>query len=117
MSWSDGSIYVGAFKDGLRHGKGKFSYPDGSMYEGEWKNDEPNGQGTETSHDGRKYIGKWKDGLRHGKGTMSWSDGKRFVGGNGRMEIFGMGKDKILMERFKRILLMEKYKMLAQKQI
>ena len=45
-TWSDGSKYVGEFKEGL-----------------------PNGQGTLTSPDGRKYVGEFKDRKKHGQGT------------------------------------------------
>ena len=45
-TWSDGSKYVGEFKEGL-----------------------PNGRGTLTSPDGRKYVGEFKDRKKHGQGT------------------------------------------------
>jgi len=32
----DGSRYEGQWKDGLKHGRGRFIYPDGDIYDGEW---------------------------------------------------------------------------------
>ena len=37
---SDGSKYVGEFKDGKRHGQGTFTWADGRVEKGIWKNDE-----------------------------------------------------------------------------
>ena len=54
-TWSDGSKYVGEFKEGL-----------------------PNGQGTLTSTDGRKYVGKFKDRKKHGQGTETFPDGTKY---------------------------------------
>lgn len=34
MSYSDGSHYIGNFKDGLKEGYGKIVYTDGTYYEG-----------------------------------------------------------------------------------
>ena len=62
-SWTDGTEYVGEFKDGKRHGQGTYTTADGFKYVGEYKDDLPNGQGTETYADGDKYVGELKDGL------------------------------------------------------
>ena len=35
--YDEGSVYEGAFKNGLRNGLGKYTMPDGFKYEGEWK--------------------------------------------------------------------------------
>jgi hypothetical protein len=37
--WPDGSIYVGMFRAGLAHGKGRLIHSDGDVYEGDWKSD------------------------------------------------------------------------------
>ena len=34
--YKDGSVYTGTKENGLRHGKGKFTYGDGGIYDGEW---------------------------------------------------------------------------------
>ena len=38
--------YQGGYKDGLRNGVGKMTYPNGDTYHGEWKDGKPNGTGT-----------------------------------------------------------------------
>ena len=40
-TWSDGSKYVGEFKDRKKHGQGTETFPDGRKYEGEYKNGRP----------------------------------------------------------------------------
>ena len=35
---SDGSEYIGEWKDGLPHGKSRCIYVDGSNYDGRWEN-------------------------------------------------------------------------------
>ena len=63
-----GYNYTGDFKDGKRHGRGKFIYPNGDTYEGEWKNDVREGEGIFTyKSDSYTYVGSFKNGLRDGK--------------------------------------------------
>ena len=40
---SDGRTYVGAWKDGMKHGKGKVIRVDGRVFEGEWEKNKLNG--------------------------------------------------------------------------
>ena len=40
VTYSDGCIYVGEYKDGERHGQGTLTLPDGTKYVGEWKDGE-----------------------------------------------------------------------------
>jgi len=49
------------FGDSIIEGLGSITYPDGRMYEGEFKNGKWNGHGTFTSSDGTKYVGEWED--------------------------------------------------------
>ena len=39
MKYEDGRHYIGEFKDGMMHGKGKMKYPEGSQYIGEFYSD------------------------------------------------------------------------------
>ena len=55
-SCTQGTKYVGEYKDGKRHGQGTFTHSDGGKYVGEWKDDKPNGQGTFTHYTGKKYV-------------------------------------------------------------
>ena len=38
-------MYDGEFKKGMKHGKGKMTYPSGNYYDGEWLYDKKEGQG------------------------------------------------------------------------
>lgn len=56
LEWTDGRVYKGKFKDGMRHGHGIMVWPgmeitsdliraiDGKTYEGEWKRDKMHGK-------------------------------------------------------------------------
>jgi len=35
--WENGTKYMGEWKDGKKHGQGKFTYTDGGWYDGSWK--------------------------------------------------------------------------------
>ena len=81
---TDGSKYVGEFKDGLPHGQGTFIGVNGNKYVGEHKNGKMNGQGTFTWASGKfagnKYAGEFKDNERHGQGTYTYANGEKYVG-------------------------------------
>ena len=80
MTWHDGRIYEGEWKDDKANGKGKFSWHDGDIYEGEWKDDKANGKGKFSWPDGRIYEGDFIDNRQHGKGTMTWANGDKYEG-------------------------------------
>jgi len=42
----DGSKYVGAYVNGLKHGKGEFKWADGSSYTGDFGENNIHGHGT-----------------------------------------------------------------------
>jgi len=79
-TWPDGMKYVGEFKDHKFNGQGTYTWPNGEKYVGEWKDNKFNGQGTYTLPHGAKYVGEWKDGKRNGQGTLIWPDGIKYVG-------------------------------------
>ena len=54
--------FVGERENNRYHGQGTLTFRDGDMYEGKYKDGEKHGQGTYTWSDGRKYVGEWKDG-------------------------------------------------------
>ena len=37
-------VYTGEFRDGRRHGQGRFVFQDGSVYEGSWEKGRYNGK-------------------------------------------------------------------------
>jgi hypothetical protein len=79
---SDGSKYVGEYKDGKMHGQGTYTANE-IKFIGKLKDDEMM-QGTHTwisgESAGDKYVGEFKDGEMHGQGTYTWSDGSKYVG-------------------------------------
>ncbi|MFC1750397.1 C13 family peptidase [Pseudomonadota bacterium] len=76
----DGSLYQGAFKDGLFHGKGKLTWSNGSWFEGEFKQGLFNGSGTLRTFSGDKYAGEFEDGSFSGEGTLEFSFGDIYAG-------------------------------------
>ena len=86
-TFSNGTKYVGEWKDGEFHGQATYTFPNGDKYVGEFRDDWPNGQGTFTfvadsdyGRKGSKYVGELKDGEFHGKGTYYHSNGEKYVG-------------------------------------
>lgn len=76
----EGTVYVGDWVKGRRHGMGKISYLDGSYYKGEFQDDKMWGHGTYIGADGSQYTGQWIDNMRQGLGTMLAPDGSIFTG-------------------------------------
>ena len=72
--------YLGKYKDGKKHGKGRYTWSDGGIYVGNWKEGKQHGQGTYTTPAGRKYVGEWKEGKYNGQGTETLSNGWKYVG-------------------------------------
>jgi hypothetical protein len=70
-----GDVYEGEWKDDKKHGKGKYSYADGNMYEGELKDDNKHCKGKFTYACGDVYEGEYKDDKKHGKGKYTYADG------------------------------------------
>jgi hypothetical protein len=64
-----GAIYIGQWKKGQKHGKGKQIWSDGSIYEGYSKNGMANGKGRLIHADGDVYEGEWRDDRAHGNGS------------------------------------------------
>ena len=77
---ADGSKYVGEFKNGKREGQGATFFTDGTKYFGGYKNDNYSGQGTIIFADGSTYVGQWKDNAMQGYGTSTFPDGNKYEG-------------------------------------
>ena len=91
--------YVGEFKGGKYHGRGKLTNKNGRKYIGGWKNGKKHGQGTLNfgkggieEFNGMIYEGEWKDGRTDGHGIQTWKDGRKYVGGWKNSEFHGKGK-------------------------
>ncbi len=59
---------------------GAYSFTDGSEYLGEWREDAPNGNGTYKKPSGFTYVGQFKNGDFDGIGTATWPDGSQYMG-------------------------------------
>ena len=73
--YTNGDLFVGEYKDGLRHGHGTYSYSKGDKYVGEYKNNNQHGQGSYTYVKGDKYLGEFKYNVRNGQGKYTYADG------------------------------------------
>jgi hypothetical protein len=69
-SHKTGSVFVGEWKDNMRHGFGVLTFASGLEYSGEFFNDSIHGQGIITLIDASVYTGSFVDGLFHGYGTL-----------------------------------------------
>lgn len=91
MKWAD-STYVGDFKDGLAHGRGKVTFDDGSTYEGDWLDDKKHGKGKYTYPDDKFYEGDWLSDQRHGQGKVTYDNDDVYEGEWDHDVIHGQGK-------------------------
>tara|TARA_B100000767_G_scaffold181766_1_gene169702 strand:- start:220 stop:1755 length:1536 start_codon:yes stop_codon:yes gene_type:complete len=70
LTLSDGTRYVGGFKNFQYHGFGTLTLPSGSIYIGEFKNGMEEGKAKFYSAQGFIYDGPFKNNQYHGKGKM-----------------------------------------------
>lgn len=82
--WKSKAIYVGEFRNGMKHGKGKWKKEETSekcnRYTGEYFNDMKHGQGQFNWASGNYYVGGYYMDRRHGYGEMFWADGSYYKG-------------------------------------
>lgn len=78
----DGSKYKGCWLRGMetRQGQGVMTWPDGSVYEGYWKDNKPDGKGRMVSSKGDIYDGQWLNGMASGQGKFTHRDGTVYEG-------------------------------------
>jgi hypothetical protein len=74
MLAENGKLYVGQWKNSMRHGKGKET-SNGFTYNGDFEKDLFHGKGELEFPDGAKYVGEFKEGNFHGKGLFTRADG------------------------------------------
>ena len=74
--WPDGSIYEGYWKDGQKHGQGKYIWANGMIYEGGFVEGLKDGHGKLRQRDGEVYDGFWSKGKKHGHGKVIYLDGR-----------------------------------------
>jgi hypothetical protein len=93
--WQNGSSYVGEFRNGLKHGKGKWRSakgPQSNIYEGDYALDKKAGYGIFQWASGNLYKGEYADDEREGFGEMTWTDGSMYQGDWFRGIQHGTGK-------------------------
>eukprot|EP01036_Dinobryon_divergens_P023638 gene23638-32008_t len=80
--YSDKSIYVGDWLDGMHHSmdKGMWTRPDGLQYEGQWMKGQKHGRGKQRYPDESVYTGEFAKGYEHGSGKVEYRNGSRFEG-------------------------------------
>ena len=74
------STYEGEFKNGIREGKGKFSYVSGTVLECPFKDGQAIGIGSYDLTDGNSYQGEIVNYRQHGKGIKNFANGAKFEG-------------------------------------
>lgn len=88
--YSDGSSYIGFFKDRKPNHVGSYNFRDGTAYIGEWEKGVRKGMGFETYGNGSSYSGEFINNSRNGLGVLTdksekiisngyWTQGK-FIG-------------------------------------
>lgn len=83
FEYDGGDVYEGETVNGLRHGKGKYTWASGTVYEGDWVKGKRCGFGITRSyrrkrHDGTLFVeysyeGEWKDSKKNGHGVWKFS--------------------------------------------
>jgi hypothetical protein len=61
--WIVGSVFTGAFLNGLFHGEGRYQYSDGSYYQGGWNGNKMHGKGLYVDADGVRWEGTFFNGM------------------------------------------------------
>ncbi|RDX76652.1 Phosphatidylinositol 4-phosphate 5-kinase 9, partial [Mucuna pruriens] len=78
--WSDGCVYEGEWRRGMKNGFGKIQWPSGVSYEGEYSGGYIHGTGTYVRSDNLTYKGRWRLNLKHGLGYQVYPNGDIFEG-------------------------------------
>mmetsp|Transcript_26872 Transcript_26872/g.27097 ORF Transcript_26872/g.27097 Transcript_26872/m.27097 type:complete len:227 (+) Transcript_26872:212-892(+) len=74
-TYHNGDVYEGQYKDDIKHGFGIYKHASGAMFQGEYRNDERNGTGIFIYSNGDRYEGEYQDDLKHGRGIFTSAHG------------------------------------------
>ncbi|MBR2406471.1 MAG: hypothetical protein IKB04_09630 [Clostridia bacterium] len=90
MTYKDGSVYRGSWRDGKRHGHGEYRWSN-RTYVGDWCDDMIEGRGRLTYDNGASVDGEWKQWKAHGHIHAVFCDGFVYDGmaENGKRNGFG----------------------------
>ena len=92
VQYPDGTLYMGGFQRGKRHGAGRWFNPaTNDEYDGEWVADKRHGHGVQhsitvvrgsssTETTSTLYKGAWVDDVRAGHGVETYGDGRCYEG-------------------------------------
>ena len=86
MTFANGDVYEGTWKDGNMDGKGTYRFYDVekdkfiSEYVGDFRSNKIEGEGKRTYADKTVYIGTWQNDMRTGNGAAWFKDGSYFYG-------------------------------------
>ena len=80
ITWVDGSIFEGVFKQGKACENGRMIHATGDVYQGQFLGDKANGFGKYTREDGSSYEGFFKMNKHHGKGTEIVKNDHKYIG-------------------------------------
>lgn len=97
--WANGNTYQGTFKNGFKHGNGKWKKkpPEevlgakSNSYEGDYQMDRKHGWGYFEWESGNSYRGRYDADERYGFGEMRWTDGSMYRGGWAKGVQHGIG--------------------------
>lgn len=80
---ADPRLFVGSFRNNVRHGLGVANYADGEEYAGEFHAGAAEGYGVaELGDRGGVYEGEWRDGMRHGWAVSTLNNHAMWAGDN-----------------------------------
>ncbi len=80
ITYANGALYWGGWKNYKYHGKGKLVSSNGDIYDGDWVKDKREGTGTQyTVEDHSWYTGGFKNNKRHGQGRLKHNN-REYVG-------------------------------------
>lgn len=72
--------YIGNFINGVREGKGTFTFSNGNEYIGNFVDNKSDGVGRMKYNNGDEYLGDWKNGIKKGVGIYTWENGYMYIG-------------------------------------
>jgi hypothetical protein len=91
--WKNGNYYDGSWKYGNREGYGRFDWSDGAYYVGNYKHSKMSGYGEEYFSDGGYYKGNYLNGNYNGQGELKYSNGDIYKGDFLNDKVNGYGEE------------------------
>ncbi|KAL3797788.1 hypothetical protein ACHAWO_000405 [Cyclotella atomus] len=92
LTWANGDVYVGWFKNGYMEGRGTITFHDGTEYSGQWHKNKFHGVGTRRFKNGNVYNGNYVEGRRQGQGKCHFANGDLYSGNWKNDTIQGFGR-------------------------